>query len=271
MLKRESVKQRLLRPDQGISFTEFSYGLLQSFDFTVLNRKYGCSIQIGGNDQWGNIASGIDLTRRLNDKQAFGFTLPLITKSDGTKFGKTESGTIWLDPNKTSPYMFYRFWLSVDDSDVYNLLRFYTFLSCDEIDLIAVKDKACNNKPKAQKILAQHMTRFVHGDLGVLSAERISRALFTGNIAKLSYSDLKQLELDGLPSIESSQQDIIELLVESKLAKSKRVAKELIKDKAISVNGSKITSDDIQLGLPLTDNHWLIQRGKKHFCLIKRK
>tara|TARA_Y100000034_G_scaffold118508_1_gene159216 strand:+ start:1868 stop:2752 length:885 start_codon:yes stop_codon:yes gene_type:complete len=149
MISRESVKQRLQRPEQGISFTEFSYSLLQSYDFAVLNRNYGCSLQIGGNDQWGNIVSGIDLTRRQNGKQVFGLTLPLITKSDGTKFGKTEGGAVWLDPEKTSPYMFYQFWLSTEDTDVYNLLRYYTFLSCDEIEKIESQDKTRNGKPEA--------------------------------------------------------------------------------------------------------------------------
>ncbi len=271
MICRESVKQRLQRPDQGISFTEFSYSLLQSYDFAVLNRHYGCRLQIGGNDQWGNIVSGIDLTRRQNGEQVFGLTLPLITKSDGTKFGKTEGGAVWLDPEKTSPYMFYQFWLSTEDSDVYNLLRYYTFLSCDEIEKIELKDKASDGKPEAQKILAQNMTRFVHGESGLHSAERITQALFTGSVENLSLSELKQLELDGIPSIESTEQDIIELLIESRLAKSKRIARELIEGNAIRVNSEKITPESSQLDFPLFDQYWLIQRGKKHFCLVKRK
>ncbi len=270
MINRESVKQRLQRPEQGISFTEFSYSLLQSYDFAVLNKSHGCSLQIGGNDQWGNIVSGIDLTRRQNGNQVFGLTLPLITKSDGTKFGKTEGGAVWLDPNKTSPYMFYQFWLSTEDSDVYNLLRYYTFLSCDEIDAIELLDKARHGKPEAQKILAQQMTRFVHGEAGLNSAERITQALFTGGIEQLSLSELKQLELDGLPSLETAQHDIVDILTESGLAKSKRIARELIKDNAISVNGVKVTPDKSQLGFPLFDQYWLIQRGKKQFYLVKR-
>ncbi|WP_413700306.1 tyrosine--tRNA ligase [Psychromonas sp. KJ10-10] len=134
MINKESVKQRLQRPDQGLSFTEFSYSLLQSYDFAELNKRLDCRLQIGGNDQWGNIVSGIDLTRRLNKETVYGLTLPLITKSDGTKFGKTEGGAIWLDPTKTSPYRFYQFWLGTDDADVYNFLRFYTFLSNEEIN-----------------------------------------------------------------------------------------------------------------------------------------
>lgn len=239
MINRESVKQRLQRPDQGISFTEFSYALLQSYDFSELNRQYGCRLQIGGNDQWGNIVSGIDLTRRQNGEQVFGLTLPLITKSDGTKFGKTEGGAVWLDPSKTSPYAFYQFWLGAEDADVYHFLRYYTFLSCEEIASIEAQDQTSQGKPQAQRILAEEMTRFVHGEEGLASAERITQALFSGNVQQLSLGELKQLELDGLPSIESAQQDLVELLIESGLASSKRVAREHISNNAISVNGEK--------------------------------
>ncbi|WP_337167500.1 tyrosine--tRNA ligase [Vibrio parahaemolyticus] len=270
MISRESVKQRLQRPDQGISFTEFSYALLQSYDFAELNRQYGCRLQIGGNDQWGNIVSGIDLTRRQNGEQVFGLTLPLITKSDGTKFGKTEGGAVWLDPSKTSPYAFYQFWLGAEDADVYHFLRYYTFLSCEEIASIEAQDQASQGKPQAQRILAEEMTRFVHGEEGLASAERITQALFSGNVQQLSLSELKQLELDGLPSIESAQQDLVELLIESGLASSKRVAREHISNNAISVNGEKMSADNPSLSFPLFDQYWLLQRGKKHFCLVKR-
>lgn len=270
MISRESVKQRLQRPEQGISFTEFSYALLQSYDFAELNRQYGCRLQIGGNDQWGNIVSGIDLTRRQNDEQVFGLTLPLITKSDGTKFGKTEGGAVWLDPSKTSPYAFYQFWLSAEDADVYHFLRYYTFLSCDEIAAIEAQDKESKGKPQAQRILAEQMTRFVHGEEGLASAERITQALFSGNLQQLSLSELKQLELDGLPSMQSAQQDLVELLVESGLAKSKRIARELIGSNAISVNGEKVDAENSNLNFPLFDQYWLLQRGKKHFYLVRR-
>ncbi|MET2851603.1 tyrosine--tRNA ligase [Vibrio owensii] len=270
MISRESVKQRLQRPDQGISFTEFSYALLQSYDFAELNRQYGCRLQIGGNDQWGNIVSGIDLTRRQNGEQVFGLTLPLITKSDGTKFGKTEGGAVWLDPSKTSPYAFYQFWLSAEDADVYHFLRYYTFLSCDEIAAIEAQDKESIGKPQAQRILAEQMTCFVHGEEGLTSAERITRALFSGNVQQLSLSELKQLELDGLPSMQSAEQDLVELLVESGLANSKRIARELIGNNAISVNGEKVDAENPSLNFPLFDQYWLLQRGKKHFYLVKR-
>lgn len=270
MINRESVKQRLQRPDQGISFTEFSYALLQSYDFAELNRQHGCRLQIGGNDQWGNIVSGIDLTRRQNSEQVFGLTLPLITKSDGTKFGKTEGGAIWLDPSKTSPYAFYQFWLAAEDADVYHFLRYYTFLSCDEIADIESTDKMSKGKPQAQRILAEEMTRFVHGEEGLASAQRITQALFSGDVQQLSLSELKQLELDGLPGIKSTQQDLMALLIESGLASSKRIARELIGNNAISVNGEKVSGKDLSLNFPLFDQYWLLQRGKKHFCLVTR-
>lgn len=270
MINRESVKQRLQRPDQGISFTEFSYALLQSYDFAVLNRQCGCRLQIGGNDQWGNIVSGIDLTRRQNSEQVFGLTLPLITKSDGTKFGKTEGGAVWLDPTKTSPYAFYQFWLAAEDADVYHFLRYYTFLSCEEITAIETQDISSKGKPQAQRILAEEMTRFVHGEAGLASAERITQALFSGDVQQLSLSELKQLELDGLPCINSTQQDLVTLLIESGLASSKRIARELIDNNAISVNGEKVSSEKPSLSFPLFDQYWLLQRGKKHFCLVTR-
>ncbi|CAM3955560.1 MULTISPECIES: tyrosine--tRNA ligase [Pseudoalteromonas] len=271
MINRESVKQRLNRPEQGISFTEFSYALLQSFDFAQLNKQFNCRLQIGGNDQWGNIISGIDLTRRQNNETVYGLTLPLITKSDGKKFGKTETGTVWLDPTKTSPFAFYQFWLSVDDADVYNFLRYYTFLNCDEIDNIKACDELSQTKPEAQKILAQQITLFVHGEAALASAERITDALFSGCVQTLSLSELKQLEFDGVPCIQSPQSDLVELLIAANLASSRRIARELISNNAISVNGEKVNQiESTAMQLPLFDQYWLIQKGKKHVCLIKR-
>lgn len=270
LLNRESVKQRLLRPEQGISFTEFSYSLLQAYDFAELHRRYNCRLQIGGNDQWGNILSGIDFTRRSQGAEVFGLTLPLITKADGTKFGKTESGTIWLDANKTSPYAFYQFWLATADADVYRFLRYYTFLSCAEIDALAAADQTSGAKPEAQRILAEQLTGFVHGKAGLASAQRISSALFSGQVQHLQLSELQQLALDGLPCVEVTEQTLSEVLVKSGLASSKRLARELLASGAISINGEKVTAEQQQLGFALYDQYWLIQRGKKHFVLLKR-
>jgi tyrosyl-tRNA synthetase len=178
MIGKESVKQRLDREGAGISFTEFSYMILQSLDFAELYRQYGCGLQIGGSDQWGNITGGIDLTRRLHGKQVFGLTLPLVTKADGTKFGKTESGTIWLDATKTSPYAFYQFWLGTADADVYRFLRYFTFLPVDDIVAIEQADSEREGRPEAQRILAREVTQLVHGEAGLTAAERITDALF---------------------------------------------------------------------------------------------
>ncbi|WP_418608503.1 tyrosine--tRNA ligase [Pseudoalteromonas sp. US3C1013] len=271
MINRESVKQRLQRPDQGLSFTEFSYSLLQSYDFAKLNSELNCTLQIGGNDQWGNIVSGIDLTRRLNQQTVFGLTLPLITKSDGTKFGKTEGGAIWLNPKKTSPYRFYQFWLNCEDADVYNFLRFYTFLSVKEIEAIEANDKISDQKPQAQRILAEQLTRFVHAEEGLASAQRITELLFNGQVQTLNLNDLAQLEQDGLPVITLTEINITTsaLLVLSGLANSKRAARELIAANAVKINGETISADHSQLNLALHQRFWLIQRGKKQFRLIK--
>lgn len=271
MFNRESVKQRLQRPDQGLSFTEFSYSLLQSYDFAKLNSELNCTLQIGGNDQWGNIISGIDLTRRLNQQTVFGLTLPLITKSDGTKFGKTEGGAIWLEPKKTSPYRFYQFWLNCEDADVYNFLRFYTFLSVKEIEAIEANDKISGQKPQAQRILAEQLTRFVHAEEGLASAQRITELLFNGQVQTLTLAELEQLEQDGLTvnTISDTQISIAELLVKSKLASSKRQARELITANAIKINSMAVTDEHAQLDISLFERFWIMQRGKKQFRLIK--
>ena len=193
MLNKESVKQRLSRDDVGISFTEFAYSLLQSYDFSQLNQRYGCILQIGGSDQWGNITAGIDLTRRLNQNAVFGLTLPLVTKSDGTKFGKTESGAVWLSADKTSPYQFYQFWLKVADDDVYKFLKYFTFLSVEEIDQIEETDKNSGQKPQAQRILAEEMTKLIHGEDALIAAQRISASLFDGDVSTLTENDFAQL------------------------------------------------------------------------------
>ncbi|MBR5676447.1 MAG: tyrosine--tRNA ligase, partial [Neisseriaceae bacterium] len=234
MLNKESVKQRLERDDVGISFTEFAYSLLQSYDFSQLNQRYGCLLQIGGSDQWGNITAGIDLTRRLNQNAVFGLTLPLVTKSDGTKFGKTESGAVWLSKDKTSPYQFYQFWLKVADDDVYKFLKYFTFLSVEKIDEIEKADKASNEKPQAQRILAEEMTRLIHGDTALTAAQRISASLFDGQIADLTESDFAQLALDGLPAFPvSGSLNVVEALVKTGLASSNKDARQFVKSGAV--------------------------------------
>jgi len=271
MINRESVRQRINRPDQGISFTEFSYSLLQAHDFAQLAKQSGCSLQIGGNDQWGNITAGIDLTRRVTGQHVFGITLPLITKSDGTKFGKTESGAIWLDPAKTSPYRFYQFWLNTADADVYRFLRYYSFLSLEEIDAIEQRDAAGTGKPQAGRILAEQVTRLVHGDSGLAQAERITHALFQNEIQQLSAEEFSQLALDGCPGSDCEPGiTLIDALVESELAPSRRIAREHLKAGAISVNGITLDNEDHPLtrDTALHGRYQLIRRGRRQFHLL---
>ena len=242
MIQKESVKQRLDREGAGISFTEFSYSLLQGWDFAELNRRYDCTLQIGGSDQWGNIVSGIDLSRRQNQSQCFALTVPLVTKADGSKFGKTESGTIWLDATKTSPYSFYQFWLNVADADVYKFLRYFTFLSLAEISDIEIEDKAASGRPKAQGILAREATTLVHGDDGLNAALRITEAMFSGELADLSEQDFEQLCQDGLPSSSLSDLDLQDkpltnLLVEAGMVKSGREVKDALSRNSVLING----------------------------------
>uniref|UniRef100_UPI003BA13A8E tyrosine--tRNA ligase n=1 Tax=Aeromonas jandaei TaxID=650 RepID=UPI003BA13A8E len=269
MLARESVRQRLARPDQGISFTEFSYALLQSQDFAVLNQRLGCTLQIGGNDQWGNITSGMDLTRRLNQAQVYGMTLPLITKADGTKFGKTEGGAVWLDPALTSPYAFYQFWLGTADEDVYRFLRYYSFMPLAEIEALEAEDATRQGRKLAQQVLADELTELVHGKGALAAAQRISELLFSGEVARLGESDLAQLAQDGMPSCRIEREtDLVTLLVESGLANSKRIARELLAAGAISLNGEirrdeQLTADDRLFG-----RYLLLRRGKKQYRLV---
>ena len=273
MIQKESVKQRIDREGEGISFTEFSYMLLQSYDFAELNNRYNCTVQIGGSDQWGNITGGIDLTRRMNQNQVYGVTTSLVTKADGTKFGKTESGTVWISSHMTSPYALYQFWLNVADADVYKYLKFFTFLSLTEIDEIEQSDKAAKAKPEAQGILAREVTELLHGKDGLNAAVRISEALFSGNISSLTSGDLAQLELDGLPctEIQGGSKGIIEVLVDTELAKSNKMAREFIGNNAVNVNGQAVDSVDFELSSSnaLEGKFFILRRGKKLFHLAK--
>ncbi|WP_323924681.1 tyrosine--tRNA ligase [Aeromonas veronii] len=269
MLARESVRQRLARPDQGISFTEFSYALLQSYDFAVLHQRLGCTLQIGGNDQWGNITSGMDLTRRLHQAQVHGMTLPLITKADGTKFGKTEGGAVWLDPALTSPYAFYQFWLGTADEDVYRFLRYYSFMSLSEIDALEVEDAKRQGRKQAQQVLANELTELVHGKAALAAVQRISELLFSGDVARLGESDLAQLAQDGMPSSTiSGETDLVSLLVSCGLANSRRIARELLAAGAISLNGVLKQDDQLSATDRLFGRYLLLRRGKKQYHLV---
>lgn len=272
MIKKESVQQRLVREDQGISYTEFSYSLLQGYDFAELYKRFGCILQVGGSDQWGNIVAGTDLTRRLHQQQVYGMTVPLITKADGTKFGKTESGAVWLDPKKTSPYAFYQFWLNTSDADVYKFLKFFTFLPLTRIAEIEAADKAGGGKPEAQRILAEEATRLVHGDEALQAAQRISHSLFSGELASLTENDLEQLAQDGMPgvAIDKAQGGLIDALVAANLAKSKSEARTFIQSGSVAINGQKVEGIEHQIGEGerLFGRFTILRRGKKQYGLV---
>lgn len=266
MLNKESVKQRIDRDGAGISFTEFAYSLLQGYDFAELNKRHGAVLEIGGSDQWGNITAGIDLTRRLNQKQVFGLTLPLVTKSDGTKFGKTEGGAVWLNAKKTSPYQFYQFWLKVADADVYKFLKYFTFLSIEEIDAVEAKDKASGSKPEAQRILAEEMTRLIHGEEALAAARRISESLFAEDQSSLTESDFEQLALDGLPAFEVSDGiNVVEALVKTGLASSNKEARGFVNSKAVLLNGKPAEANNPNHAAERPDDACLLNGEHKRF------
>ena len=281
MIAKESVKQRIDRQGSGISFTEFSYSLLQSLDFAELNKQHNCTLQVGGSDQWGNIVGGIDLARRRNQAQCFGLTVPLITKSDGTKFGKTEAGAVWLDPQKTSPYSFYQFWLNVADADVYKFLKYFTFLSIEEIDQIEADDASAQGRPQAQGILAREATVLVHGQSGLNAALRITNALFSGESNDLSEQDLQQLLQDGLPSSslageDLAQKPLTQLFVDAGMVKAGREVKDALGRNSVFIDGISKGSDDNMSAEQLfsADNalygrFFLVRLGKKKYHLFE--
>ena len=281
MIAKESVKQRIDREGSGISFTEFSYSLLQGLDFAELNARHNCTLQVGGSDQWGNIVSGIDLARRRNQAQCFGLTVPLITKSDGTKFGKTEAGAVWLDPQKTSPYSFYQFWLNVADADVYKFLKYFTFLSIEGINDIELQDASAQGRPQAQTILAREVTRLVHGDMGLDAALRITQALFSGDSGDLSENDLEQLRQDGLSCStlnceELAQKPLTQLFADTGVVKAGREVKDALGRNSVFINGiAKGAEDNMQAQQIFTaanalyGRFFLVRIGKKKYHLFE--
>ncbi len=280
MIQKESVKQRIEREGSGISFTEFTYMILQSYDFAELNRRYGCGLQLGGSDQWGNITGGIDLTRRLNGNQVFGLTMPLITKSDGSKFGKTEAGTVWLDPARTSPYAFYQFWLGTADADVYKFLRYFTFLDVAEIEEIERLDAERQGRPEAQSVLAREVTRLVHGEEGLAAARRITESLFSGSLERLAEGDVLQLRQDGLPASTVLRAEfpdtLTQLLTEAGMAASGKQVKDALGRTAVAINnravGWDVNADVAGCFEPagaLYGRFYLVRLGKKKYHLFE--
>jgi len=275
MLSKESVRNRIEREDQGISFTEFSYQLLQSMDFWHLFKSNNCSIQIGGSDQWGNITSGMDLIHKKegNDCIVAGLTMPLLVKSDGTKFGKSESGAVWLSSNKTSPFNFFQFWLKVSDSDISKFFKMLSFRSVEEIDKILLEDTQ-RPKPIAQRLLAEELTDIVHGKKALESVIRMTKALFENDFDTMTKEDFLNLKKDGMKSIKTEDFNLANLLVSSNLVKSKRQARELISAGAVLVNGVKISTTGDLNEVSITDfkeGFAVLQKGKRDFILIEKE
>ena len=274
MLAKDAVASRI---EHGISYTEFSYMLLQSYDFLQLYERENCTLQIGGSDQWGNITAGLEFIRRSrNDEEAnvFGLTVPLITKADGTKFGKTAGGAVWLDAEKTSPYEFYQFWYNTDDRDVIKFLKYFTFLPLEEIEELEKEVETNPGAREAQKRLAEEMTKFVHSKEALQQAIHISDALFRGDIRSLTTEQIEQGFKD-VPTHEMEKEDIqlVDLLVEAKISSSKRQAREDIKNGAIYINGER--NQDISYTITeedrLDDTFTVIRRGRRKYFLIRYK
>jgi tyrosyl-tRNA synthetase len=277
MLAKDSVKTRLERTDSGLSYTEFSYMLLQAYDFAHLHRQHGCELQIGGSDQWGNITAGIDLARRMHAAHLHGLTFPLLTKSDGGKMGKTESGAIWLSARRTSPYQFYQFWINVEDADAGKCLRYFTELSRAEIEALDAARSAQPEKRESQRRLAEEVTRLVHGPAGLSAAERATEIFFGAEIDGLTDGQLTEIFAD-VPSrelprarLEGEGLNIIDALVESGLAKSKGDARRVIEQGGAYVNNRRVEGLQAQLGAAhLASQTVLVLRaGKKKYALLR--
>ena len=272
MLAKDSVSSRL---ENGLSFTEFSYTLLQGIDYAYLNEHHGVKMQLGGSDQWGNITTGLEIMRKLRgDVEAYGFTIPLMLKSDGTKFGKSTGGAVWLDPEKTTPYEFYQFWFNTADNDTISALKKFTFLEKEEIEKL---EESLAKEPHlrlAQKALAEELVKIVHGEAALESALNITKALFSGNIKELTFDELK-VAVKGMPKAQLPKEDIniVDFLVESGVVTSKRQAREDVNNGAISINGDKVTdlAFTIDSSSRLEDSFTVVRRGKKNYKLVEYK
>ena len=272
MLAKDSVSSRL---ENGLSFTEFSYTLLQGIDYAYLNEHHGVKMQLGGSDQWGNITTGLEIMRKLRgDVEAYGFTIPLMLKSDGTKFGKSTGGAVWLDPEKTTPYEFYQFWFNTADNDTISAIKKFTFLEKEEIEKL---EESLAKEPHlrlAQKALAEELVKIVHGEAALESALNITKALFSGNIKELTLDELK-VAVKGMPKAQLPKDDIniVDFLVESGIVTSKRQAREDVNNGAISINGDKVTdlAFIIDNSSRLEDSFTVVRRGKKNYKLVEYK
>ncbi|HUY89169.1 MAG TPA: tyrosine--tRNA ligase [Pirellulales bacterium] len=277
MLAKDSVKSRLERSDAGLSFTEFSYMLLQAYDFVYLNEHYGCELQVGGSDQWGNITAGIDLGRRMRGVQLYGMTCPLLTKSDGTKMGKTESGALWLSPERTSPFAFYQYWVNVEDADAGKCLRFFTDLPRDEIEALDAAREQDPGRRESQRRLAEEITRLVHGPGGLAKAQRATEILFGAEIDQLSDEELGEIFAD-VPSREMPRVmlddpglNVIDAFVAAGLAKTKSDARRTIEQGGAYVNNRRVEKIDVQLSAShlASQSVMVLRSGKRKYGLLR--
>jgi tyrosyl-tRNA synthetase len=272
MLTKDSVKKRI--EGEGISYTEFSYSLLQAYDYLELFRRHDCTLQMGGSDQWGNITAGLDLIRRVEQGKAHALVMPLITTSSGVKFGKTEAGAVWLDPERTSPYEFYQFWLNTDDRDAGRYLRYFTFLTRDRVEELDAVGAREPEKRHAQRELAREVTRLVHGDPAVVEAEAAAEKLFRGDIASMSVAELLQI-FPNVPSCDLALVDggwvVPELLATAGVASSKSEAVRLVRGGGITLNGRRLTDEKerITVAQALEGRIFVIRKGKKENFLIR--
>ena len=268
MLAKDSVASRL---ETGISFTEFSYMVLQSYDFLKLNEDYGCELQTGGSDQWGNITAGSDLIRRVSGGKAYGLTCPLVTKADGTKFGKTESGAIWLSADRTTPFQFYQFWVNVEDGSVVDYLKIFTFLDKDEILQLEETTHQHPEKREAQRRLAEEITTIVHSAEATRKAEKISRALFYGELQELSEDEI-EMGFNDVPTYQMQEAELglVDLLSVAGISGSKRQAREDVKNGAVYINGERCTQMDhvVRKADGLHGRYIVIRRGKQKYFLV---
>ena len=278
MVAKESVKSRFERPDQGISYTEFSYMLLQAYDFLRLHLDHGCDVQFGGSDQWGNITSGVDYVRKVCGDEVWGFTTPLIVKADGTKYGKTESGTVWLDPERTSPFTMYQFFLNTPDEQVVELIKFLTFLDHDRISELERLTAEQPQRREAQRALARAVTGLVHGDAEVAKCEEASAALFGEEIAALSEEMLLAVTEDA-PSTEVPRTELldsltlVELLERTGLVKSKKEARRTVEQGGTYVNNVRQADDGrtFASGDLLHDRYLVLRKGRKEVHIVKAR
>lgn len=269
MLNKDIINRRL---DQGITYTEFSYMIMQALDFWWLYKNKNVTLEVAGQDQWGNITAGIELVRKKEQKDVYGFTMPLLTKSDGSKFGKTNGSSVWLDAKKTSPYEMYQFFINSEDTKVIDYLKFLTFLSKEEIEDLERKHLEAPHLRQAHQVLAREVITFIHGKEAYEQALRISQALFSGNIQSLTAKEI-EMGFNDLPSIEGTDCSLMEGLIAVGLASSRREAREFIKNGAVSVNGIKVTDEAYSLSKDkaIEQQFIVLRRGKKLYALIRYK